>query len=62
MILTGCAAGQVEETAVLDAMCKPMTDLAGAVYEDGGPRSKIATRKVIAIYDAGVLDRVPNQC
>ena len=55
LILSGCASGQVAETVVLDALAKPMTDLAGAVVDDGGPRSKHAARKVIAIYDAGVL-------
>ena len=55
LILAGCASGQVAETVVLDALAKPMTELAGAVVSDGGPMSKQAARKVIAIYDAGVL-------
>ena len=55
LILAGCAKDQVSETVVLDALSKPMTELAGAVVSDGGPRSKQAARKVIAIYDAGVL-------
>ena len=40
---------------VLDALDRPMTELAGAVVSDGGPKSKQAARRVIAIYDAGVL-------
>lgn len=55
LILSGCASGQVAETVVLDALEMPMTELAGAVVDDGGPKSKRAARKVIAIYDAGVL-------
>ena len=55
LILSGCASGQVSETVILDALNKPMTELAGAVVSDGGPKSKQAARRVIAIYDAGVL-------
>ena len=55
LILAGCAKDQVSKTVALDALAKPMTELAGAVVSDGGPRSKQAARKVIAIYDAVVF-------
>lgn len=55
LILSGCASDQVSETVVLDALDRPMTELAGALVADGGPKSKQAGRRVIAIYDAGRL-------
>lgn len=55
MILSGCAKDQVSESVILDALDRPMTELAGALVEDGGPKSKKAGRRVIAIYDAGRL-------
>lgn len=60
--LSGCASEQVEQTVVLDALAKPMCGLAGAVLDDGGPKSRTAARRVIAIYDAGVVDRGANHC
>lgn len=62
LTLSGCASERVAQTVVLDALCKPMGRLAGAVYDDGGPKSKSAAREVIAIYDAGVLDKGANRC
>ena len=62
LTLSGCASERVAETVVLDALCKPMTRLAGAVYEDGGPKSKKAARDVVSIYDAGTLDKGENRC
>lgn len=56
-IPAGCASVPVAETVVLDALAEPMTDLAGAVVADGGPRSKAAARRVIAIYDAGTANK-----
>ena len=62
LILSGCAREPVAETVVLEALAVPMTDLAGAVYDDGGPKSRSAARKVIAIYDAGYLGGLtPNE-
>ena len=62
MTLAGCVRAPVAETVVLDALCRPMGELAGAVVDDGGPRSRRAARKVIAIYDAGVLDSGVKGC
>ena len=62
LTLSGCASERVAETVVLDALCRPMDRLAGAVVDDGGPKSKKAARDVIAIYDAGVVDKGANQC
>lgn len=62
MTLVGCAPDRVAETVVLDALEKPMCRLAGAVYEDGGVKSKRAARDVIAIYDAGRVDTPANRC
>lgn len=53
-ILAGCASAPGDETVVLDSLRKPMDGLAAAVVEDGGPKTKTAARRVIAIYDAGV--------
>lgn len=61
-MLAGCAPAPVAETVVLDALGRPMCELAGAVVDDGGVRSRAAARRVIAIYDAGVLDRGENRC
>ena len=61
-ILLGCAREQASQTVVLDALAKPMCELAVGVVHDGGPESKRAARNVISIYDAGVLDRGPNRC
>ena len=58
LILSGCAIAQVDQTAGLDALAAPMCGLAGAVVDDGGPKSKSAARKVIAVYDAVVDKRV----
>lgn len=58
LILNGCASAQVDQTAGLDALAAPMCGLAGAVVDDGGPKSKSAARKVIAVYDAVVDNRV----
>lgn len=62
LTLSGCASERVAETVVLDALCRPMDRLAGAVVDDGGPKSKKAARDVIAIYDAGVVDKGANRC
>lgn len=62
LTLSGCASERVAETVVLDALCRPMDRLAGAVVDDGGPKSKKAARDVIAIYDAGVVDKGANHC
>lgn len=62
MMLSGCVRAPVEETVVLDSLARPMCDLAGAVVDDGGAKSRRAARKVIAIYDAGVVDRRRITC
>lgn len=62
LTLSGCASERVAETVVLDALSRPMCGLAGAVVDDGGPKSKSAAREVIAIYDAGTLDKGANRC
>lgn len=62
MMLSGCVKDRVSETVVLDALCQPMSRLAGAVYEDGGVKSRRAARDVIAIYDAGRVDKPANHC
>lgn len=54
---SGCVGGRVSEHVVLDALQEPMGQLASAAHKDGGPETKAAARKVIAIYDAGVLTR-----
>lgn len=61
-ITAGCATAPDEGTVILDALCAPMTGLAGAVVDDGGAKSMSAARKVIAIYDVWRLDRAPNRC
>lgn len=61
MTLSGCVRAPVAETVVLDALARPMCDLAGAVLDDGGAKSRRAARNVIAVYDAGV-DRASNRC
>lgn len=60
-MLAGCVK-EPEEKIVLDALARPMCRLADAVIEDGGPRSRGAAREVIAIYDAGGVDRPANHC
>lgn len=53
-ILTGCVPVPNTAQIVLDALNKPLCDLTDAVIDDGGPRSRGATRNVVAIYEAGV--------
>lgn len=62
MMIAGCAPDRVSEDAVLKSLSKPMCSLAAGVVADGGPESKRAARNVIAIYDAGVLDKRLSEC
>lgn len=60
LTLAGCAKERESETVVLDSLAQPMCGLASAVVDDGGPKSKQAARRVIAVYDAGV--EKPAKC
>lgn len=59
LTMTGCASAPQQAQVVLDALSRPLCDLTDAVLTDGGPRSRGATRNVVAIYEAGVdIERI----
>lgn len=48
-LLSGCAT-VASESALADGLRLPLAELADAVRDDGGPKSKAAARNVIATY------------
>jgi hypothetical protein len=54
MLLGACATTSVSESALADGLRLPLAELADAVRDDGGPKSKAAARNVIAKYLAAV--------